>query len=302
MTDTRGTDAPDRIAPGSDRIAPGSDGAGLARRLYRRSPVRWLRTTVIAHHGIRADDVFVASYPRSGSVWLRFLIMEMTVGGASFKDLPRTLPELGRQRRGPAVLPGGGRVIKTHEPYSARYRRAVHLVRDPRDVAISYFRFMQRLGKIVVRPTDDLAASFDHFIDALIAGRIDAHGTWQTHLLSWVRAADEQRSDILRLRYEDLAAEPVAGVGRIGRWLGLDLSPEHAARVVEACSLDRMRRSEAERDQDRVARGIRISPAPQFALVNSGRVDAWRAELTDQQVARLGAFAEGLELMGYPPR
>ena len=59
---------------------------------------------------------------------------------------------IGRHRSSAASLPGGGRLIKTHEPYNHRYSRSIHLVRDPRDVAISYWSFMQRIGKIVVRP------------------------------------------------------------------------------------------------------------------------------------------------------
>ncbi|MEX2446142.1 MAG: hypothetical protein WD734_02295, partial [Dehalococcoidia bacterium] len=66
------------------RIARGASGADPLRRLYRRSPLRWLLKIQWDHRGLRPADVFVASYPRSGSSWLRFLLYEMTAGDASF--------------------------------------------------------------------------------------------------------------------------------------------------------------------------------------------------------------------------
>ncbi len=177
-----GWSSPASLPRVTGRIAPGSNGAGLARRVYRQSPIRHLRTITIAHRGLTADDVFLASYPRSGSVWLRFLLTEMLSGDASFVTIARTVPYVGKHRATPRLVPGGGRMIKTHEPFMSRYRRAIHLVRDPRDVCISYFNFLQRIGKITIRGGDDEAASFDHHVDAFLAGRVDAFGTWQQHV------------------------------------------------------------------------------------------------------------------------
>lgn len=280
-------------------IAPGSDGAGLARRLYRRSPLRAVYTSAWQHRGLRPADVFMASYPRSGSSWVRFLIMELTLGEASFDGLTRAMPPIGAQHRGLATLPGGGRFIKTHEPYHARYRKALHLVRDPRDVAISYFPFMQRIGKIVVRAGDDRDASFDRFIDAFIAGRVDAYGTWQSHLMSWLDGASSGRSDVLRLRYEDLRSDPAGKVVEISQWLGLPVSMSRAVEIVERCSIERMRDSESKNVAHADSIFARQGRATGIGVINTGTVEAWRERMTPAQVARFGAFARGLAAMGY---
>ncbi len=52
------------MAAATSRIAPGSDGASLARRIYRRSPIRWLHKVALSHRGLSPNDVFIASYPR----------------------------------------------------------------------------------------------------------------------------------------------------------------------------------------------------------------------------------------------
>ncbi len=282
------------------RIARGAGGAGLARRAYRRSPLRWLHKSVWAHRGLRPADVFVASYPRSGSVWLRFLVMEMLTGDASFVALRSVLPELGEHAAAPGVLPGGGRVIKTHERFRSDYRRAIHLVRDPRDVALSYFHFLQRLEKIVVRDGDDEGASFDRFIDGFLRGRVDAYGTWQTHLLSWWSAAERGESDVLRLRYEDLHADPPGCTTRIAEWLGVELGDGQARAVAERCSLENMRLREQERDASSNDPAAMRARRTGMANVRSGEAGGWRSRMTAEQRRRFEEFREGMDLMGYP--
>jgi hypothetical protein len=263
--------------------------------------VRWLRRVYLDHRGLAGNDVFLASYPRSGSVWLRFLVYEMTRGDSSLADVQRDVPYVGWHRSAAALLPSGGRIVKTHEPYMAAYRRAIHLVRDPRDVCLSYFRFLQRMEKITVRPTDDVAASLDRFIDAYVAGRIDAHGTWQSHLLSWLRAADAKHAEVLRIRFEDMRAQPARNVQRIGGFLGLDLSPERAAGIAERCSITAMREAESHA----VANTPEVLPAASLRtrvpLIGDGAVEGWRARMTAGQAKRVAeAFADGLALMGHP--
>ncbi|CAN5762483.1 hypothetical protein BH24CHL5_BH24CHL5_04260 [soil metagenome] len=37
----------------------------------------------LAHRGLVPGDIFCASYPRSGSVWLRIMLIEMLAGDAT---------------------------------------------------------------------------------------------------------------------------------------------------------------------------------------------------------------------------
>ena len=64
-----------------------------AARTPLRAPFAWWR-----HRDIKPDDVFLASFERSGSTWLRFLLCELLTGdSAAFERINSVIPEMGRQ-------------------------------------------------------------------------------------------------------------------------------------------------------------------------------------------------------------
>lgn len=276
-------------------ISFGPDGADPLRRAYRRSPLRNLLRVRWTHRGLRPTDVMLASYPRSGNLWLRFMLVELLRGDVSFERVISSAPYVGSHHAAPPFLPRGSRLIKTHEPYLASYRRAIHVVRDPRDVVLSYFKFLLRNGKLVIPEAMAEGEAFDRFIDAFISGRLDPHGTWNGHLVSWIAAAGAGRADVMRIRFEDFRVDPFGNLARVCRWLGADATSKEIQRAVERSALDRMR--EATRSQ--IPPGVR--PSPDLPpLVNQGNVGGWRDVLDERQVQKFEAFAEGLRLMRYP--
>jgi hypothetical protein len=212
------------------------------------------------------------------------------------------MPYVGRHGNSAASLPGGGRLIKTHEPYNRRYLKLIHLVRDPRDMAVSYWSFMQRIGKIVVQPEDDEAASFDRFIDALIAGRIDAFTTWDYHLNSYLRAAEQHPGQVMRIRFEDMRADTPGTLMAIAGFLGLEITPEDAATAAEQASLETMRRAEDEAVMGETSPFASAGRRTGIRAVRSGAVGGWRNELTEAQRRKFAVFAEGMRRMGYPEK
>ena len=252
------------------------------RHAVARTPVRmplvWIR-----HQSLQASDVFFASYPRSGSTWLRFLLFDSLVGEPSgFKTVNQAIPDVKLHKEGMPLLPGGGRLIKSHEVFHPEYRRAVYLVRDPRDVALSEYAYQTALGLV----NDDL----DAYLAKFLADGVNPFASWREHVESWLKAplGPEQ---LLIVRFEDLRADAFQTLVQIVEFLGLTPDRARIRAAIANNTVEKMKAKEKETPQRASARG-------QF--IRSGSSGGWRKNLTPEQVALFGQqVAEAMERLGY---
>jgi hypothetical protein len=243
------------------------------------------------HVGLRPQDAFLASYPRSGSTWLRFILFEILTGEDSgFQNIEKRLPEIEMHRGVPPILPGGGRLIKTHEKYRRDYKKAVYLVRDLRDVALSnYVRAVESgLAPFVSK------GDFDSFLLSLLEGRALAMGSWQEHLRSWLESPLAKNGNLMFIRYEELRENPEQIVGQLLQFLGLSPDVRIIRKAIESNTLLQMRAKE-----DRAMKAGVHSPLLEChksadedgRFVRKGAVGGWRGKLTVAQVKIIQRFA-----------
>jgi hypothetical protein len=257
--------------------------AGRARAALRRNRAARTVAALHRHRACGPHDVILASYPKSGNTWLKFLLADILLDTEpDFERSERAIPVLGRPAPGAAPLPVGGHLWKSHEPYSPLYRRrcarAVYLVRDARDVAISEYHFLQRKGRF--------GGDLEGFLEIFLAGRADGYGSWDAHVRSFTagwRGAPDAR---IVVRYEDLLADCAGTLAGVLRFLAVAAPPERVALAVERNAFAGMRAKEV------VAAGT----TPQ---VRAGRAGQWRAQLTAEQAARFWSALPQLGRMGY---
>jgi hypothetical protein len=263
---------------------------GLNLRVLRhhmtRQPAVDLVLTWLQHRGLRGHDVFIASYPRSGSTWLRFMLYELVTGAeSSFAGVDQTLADIGYQHRAPGVLPNGGRLLKTHEPYRCDYKKSIFLVRDVRDVVVSEYVFTRR--------ERFFAGDFDEFFRRFMAGRVNRYGFWGNHTRAWLEAAQQHPGQVLGLRFEDLRQDPIQTVMRCLRFLGVDRDVQAVERAVDAHSLRRM---QAKEDQEQKF----AANADGLRFITDGAVGKGQHKLTPAQEQELvGRVAPELKQLGY---
>lgn len=154
------------------------------------------------------------------------MLAELLAGSAEVNSRSKEwlVPAVGEHLRAPRLLPGGGRLIKTHEPYSRAYGRAIYLVRDVRDVAVSF-----REQRSVWGFPDE---SFGDFLVRFARGEVGGYGTWQEHVASWLPGVNAG-SDILLVRYEELISDTAPRLGEMAKFLGVPVDESRIREVVE---------------------------------------------------------------------
>jgi len=196
---------------------------------------------------VRPDDIFISSYPRSGTTWMQLILHLLTTDDRelTFDHISQVTPWFERSLAVGALtaadletLPSP-RVFKSHLPYRwlPRGARYVYIVRDGRDVAVSYYHFYRSHLRYT--------GSFDAFFDRFARGDVQ-YGSWFKHVAGW----ESQRGNpgVLIVGYEELKADPRRGVERLAEFCGLDLPPTRLGEIVERCSFEQMKRHEQKFD------------------------------------------------------
>lgn len=240
------------------------------------------------------DDVFLVSYPKSGNTWVRFLIANLvhTEEAVTFLNIESVLPSIyilpDRELR-KFVRP---RILKSHECFMPRYRRVIYIVRDPRDVAVSYYYY--NLKKRLLPP----GRTLDQYIPQFIADELDMKsGPWGDHVLSWIRMQDTLEKFLL-LRYEDIIADPAAEVARVAAFLNLQPDADRVRRAVELSSATHMRSMEEKQSDHWVfTKGMRKD----IPFIRSATSGGWRSNLSSSAVAQIeNAWGTAMQALGYP--
>jgi hypothetical protein len=238
----------------------------------------------------------VAAFPKSGSTWVRCGLVDLTSDGADvdFLNVKDLSAPLGRHREAPRLIQGRGRLIKTHESYASFGRlpsRALCVIRDGRDVAVSHFHYLRR-QKTYEGP-------FDEYLDAFLAGRVTNFGPWHEHVEAWHRAAAARPDDVAVLRYEDLLSPDAPAVlqGALAR-IGWQVAVEPVAESLDRNNFESMKKKES--------RGTRLTvsgkgqPGTTVPFVRKGTAGQWRETFSDAQAREFSAVAgAALATAGY---
>ncbi|HEY6290842.1 MAG TPA: sulfotransferase domain-containing protein [Terriglobia bacterium] len=253
-------------------------------RTRLRVPLIWLR-----NRGLDSNDVFIASYPRGGSTWTRFVLYEILAAEpSSFDNVNRRIPEIGIHWRAKPLLPGEGRLIKTHEPYRKEYRRAVYLARDMRDVIFSQYSRERELGILY----DD----FEGYLAKFLQGKISGFGAWQAHVQSWLESPLARSGDLLVLRFEDLRKDMESAISRMLDFFGVAAETEVIRTAIADNTLEKMRQKEQESKTLHQARS-----GEEGRFIRKGAVGGWREKLSDEHLRLIDTYAgDAFRRMGYP--
>jgi Sulfotransferase domain len=261
-----------------------------AKRIWVLVCGRSLKRRVLSH--IRQDDVFIVTYPRSGTTWLGYMLAcllarerseELTLLESSFG---RVVPDINNEYYGTGSLTKyadlkSPRIFRTHARFQIKFPNVVYLVRDPRDVMVSYYHFLR-----FTKPHFDI--SLEHFVltsDSYIY-------PWDKHVSGWL--CESVRPRRLIVRYEDFHEHCADVLASVCEFSHINCSREDISKAVECGKFERMREIEERFGMD----GQRGSSGERF--VRRGKVGGWRGELDENCRCLIEQRYEKLmERLGY---
>lgn len=180
------------------------------KQMYGNIIRRLSGKTDFSHKFICGDDIFLVSYPRSGSTWLRYILAHVL--SASNHVDREMMNQLVPDMYVPvdwAKVPKP-RIIKSHEPFTRSYPNVVYLVRDGRDVACSYYDYFRR--------NRGYDKSFSEFLAEFLRPDFD-FGSWPMHVRHWLMYQDES---FIVVKYEDMLRNTHKEVSKICEFAGLN--------------------------------------------------------------------------------
>ncbi|GMI76769.1 sulfotransferase 16, CORONATINE INDUCED-7, SULFOTRANSFERASE 16, ARABIDOPSIS SULFOTRANSFERASE 5A [Hibiscus trionum] len=257
------------------------------------------------HFSPRPTDILLATFPKSGTTWLKALIFS-TVNRSRYSFSGHPLLTTGPHDCFPFLdayvyendrcfhhldrLPPP-RLLSTHIPFTllptSMSCRFVYICRDPKDVLVSKWLFMNKL-----RPKQLPPISLEEAFELFCQG-ISHYGPYWDHVLGYWKASLENPEKILFLKYEDLKKEPCAVVKRLGEFTGHPFSLEEERRgvvqeIVKLCSFENL--SNLEVNKTSVQKFSRDIVVDNRHFFRKGEVGDGKNYLTAEMMERLNAI------------
>ncbi|XP_053373148.1 sulfotransferase 1A1-like [Mercenaria mercenaria] len=279
----------------------------LATRVYKGINMFDNEIEKIEKMDIQDDDVWICTYPRSGTTMtceLVYLIQTLDFATAKSVQLELRVPVLetkddrfpyykGLQHLKDLPFP---RMIKSHLPsfllpeqLQNGKGKIIYIYRNPKDVATSYFRLLQWWDQIGEDPN-----SFNEFVDNFVNGKV-LFNSWSKHVLGyWDKRCDR---NVLLLTYEEVVRDMPSAIRKIAEFLGRSLTNEDVTKIADHCHVDNMRNNR----MVNLAywRDIRhVNDDAEGRFINKGVAGAWHDVLTPEQSQKIDRLIQELDGSG----
>ncbi|XP_022083514.1 sulfotransferase family cytosolic 1B member 1-like [Acanthaster planci] len=238
---------------------------------------------------VRDDDVFIFTYPRSGTHWVSEIVHYILNDGKGDFDrsfmanvLETTLAE--DPIRMQSTTPGhmvcaamkSPRCIISH--CMERFRppqvltknaKVVYVARNPKDVLVSWSKIVSFWR-------------FDNVFWAFCNGRM-MFGSWFDHVLGyWTQRGNK---NVLFLKYEDIHKDLRGSICKLAQFVGKDLSDDVIDGILEHVTFDGMQTTYRRIEDEYGEEGKRMTRYQGTAYLRKGRVGDWKNYFTVAQNA-----------------
>ncbi|XP_027911917.1 cytosolic sulfotransferase 15-like [Vigna unguiculata] len=206
------------------------------------------------------SDIFVASFPKSGTTWLKAITFAI-VNRQCFSSIhnhplltsnPHQLvPAVEFMYRGDIHCPTTEpRVFGTHTPFPSLPNsiieskcKIIYICRNPFDIFVSAWTFFDKI-KLEPLSTLKIEEAFEKYCNGIIE-----FGPWWSHMVGYWKESLAKPNKVLFLKYEDLKDDANFQVKKIADFLGFPFTQEEENNqviesIIKLCSFEKMKNSE----------------------------------------------------------
>lgn len=270
---------------------------GLLKQQGEYTEASAMKTLWRNYHKITEADALIISYPKCGRTWLRLQLSKALIENFGLDVTDTATLEI---ERFPEFDRGIPRIEFSHDdnPHwkltqdvvtdksAYRGKRVILLLRDPRDVIVSYYFQYTKRGDKKLANDISFAGSVDEFAFHKIGGLANIVRFYN----AWCAAA-ETMSGVMLIRYEDMHSRPLDTLRAITSHIGLsNIDDAHLQTAVEYCEFEKMRRYE-ETNKFNNRRLYNDQPSdPEAFKTRKGVIGGYREYLSDESIRSINAY------------
>ncbi|KAJ3702774.1 hypothetical protein LUZ61_006479 [Rhynchospora tenuis] len=246
----------------------------------------------------RYTDVFVASFPKCGTTWLKAIAFSV-IHRNKYDFVSHPLLRLNPHdcvkfleplfcEKGQVYLESipSPRVLGLHLAYSmlpdsiiSSECKMIYICRDPKDALVSLWHMSKNLQA-------DTSFLFSEAFEIFCEGRSLAGPIWE-HVLEYWNESLIRPNKILFLIYEDMVADPLENVKRLSNFVGHPFTKEEETegvidKIVDICSFNKLRRLDVNKKREG---GDKFDINHTF--FRKGLAGDWKNHLTMEMAERL---------------
>uniref|UniRef100_A0A240PJZ0 Sulfotransferase domain-containing protein n=1 Tax=Anopheles atroparvus TaxID=41427 RepID=A0A240PJZ0_ANOAO len=248
---------------------------------------------------VRPDDVWIVTYPKSGTTWAQELIWLVCnefdfqkaqdipldarfpfIELSGLRDLPETINPLQDALQMPSP-----RFIKSHLPPAflpnalwSVQPKMVYVRRNPKSVAVSYYHHSVSLHCY--------NGTLDQFIRSMM-NELVYYSPFHQHLIEY---SELRYPNMLSLCYEDMKRDLPGTIKRVCRFYNKSFTGEQVTRLADHLSFDRMRQNASVNRSEWVEFNLKQTNRTDklhdnnMRFIRQGQTDGWRKELSEELI------------------
>lgn len=259
-----------------------SDGGHRGEFLISRGiifPTSYTQSADAMTYSAKNDDIFIVSYPKSGTTWMQMIVTRILNGSGDMPDvfwsegLDAVSPQLEKVGKDFVTRVKRPAAIKTHLPVQAipwnENAKYIVVLRNPKDVSVSYY--YQLLATVPSLRGMDF---HEYFCNNWITGWIPS-GDYFDHVTGWWNRRNQK--NVLIMLYEDMKSDLPASIRKIASFLG----QEYEAKILADDGL--VMEKIAQRSGFTPVQGDIIKSGHAFHILRKGIIGDWQNHYSDEE-------------------